>query len=357
MVEWAYTLLTILFGTAGFIVGLGIFLHFNYRFRYLDQIVRIFVEKPLFIVPRGQAVPDAEEVTFQTTDGISLRGNYLRGQGIRKGVILFGLEFGSNRWSCMLYCDQLLEAGYDIFTFDPRNQGDSSKDPTYDPLQWVTDRDLLDMQAAVDYLRHRPDADPRGIGFFGISKGGSVGLLLTSQDSYVRCIVTDGSYATYTTVVPYMRRWISIYSPYKRVQVIAPDILYGSVGWVAINRVARQRNVTFPWIESACRRVQQPVLMIHGEADTYIKADMAKQLFRRLATPAEQKALWIVPKAKHNQAPLIEPEQYQERLLDFFQEYLGDIPNVVPPGLSVTDPTPLPVGQKKSTTVAALEMA
>ena len=30
---------------------------------------------------------------------------------------------------------------------------------------------VADMKAAVAYLKSRPDADPRGFGFFGVSKG------------------------------------------------------------------------------------------------------------------------------------------------------------------------------------------
>ncbi len=67
--------------------------------RYLDVITRIFTEKPLFMVPRGQPITDAEDVRFSSTDGRMLAGCYLKGAGQRRGVILFGLESGSNRWS------------------------------------------------------------------------------------------------------------------------------------------------------------------------------------------------------------------------------------------------------------------
>ena len=42
-------------------------------------------------------------------------------------MILFGLEFGSNRWSCQPYCEHLLAAGYDVFAFETRSQGDSER--------------------------------------------------------------------------------------------------------------------------------------------------------------------------------------------------------------------------------------
>src|SRR5438874_1181217 len=97
-------------------VPLGLFvilvlLHYYLRIRYLWIFVRIFQEKPLFIIPRGQAAPEAEDVHFQTADGLTLRGCYLKAKGTRRGVILFGVEFGSNRWSCLQYCQGLIDAG------------------------------------------------------------------------------------------------------------------------------------------------------------------------------------------------------------------------------------------------------
>src|SRR5262249_10988797 len=157
-------------------------------------------------------------------DGLSLRGCYLRAERPdRKGVILFGLEFGSNRWSCRPYCEALVSAGYDVFAYEPRNQGDSERAEGYDPLPWLTDHEGTDVEAAIGYLKQRPDADPSGIGFFGISKGGNAGLLAASRDKYVRCVVTDGAFATYTTMVPYMRRWVRLYSDRFWIQSALPN--------------------------------------------------------------------------------------------------------------------------------------
>ncbi len=115
------------------------FLHVYIRVRYMHFLIRIFQEKPLFIMPRGQPLPDAEEVRFPTSDGLMLSGCYLRAARPRRGVILFGLEFGSNCWACRSYCEHLVESGFDVFAFESRNQGSSDAMPGYEPLQWVTD--------------------------------------------------------------------------------------------------------------------------------------------------------------------------------------------------------------------------
>src|SRR5262249_24408197 len=156
----------------------------------------------------------------------------------RRGVLLFGLEFGSNRWACRQYCQSLVDSGYDVFAVEPRNQGESDRDPNYEPLQWVTDRDVADMKAAAAYLRSPPDADPRGIGIFGISKGGSTGVIVASSDSWVKCVATDGMYGTHTTMVPYMQRWIQIYSQKRFIQKALPGWFYGMIGVAGVKKVA-----------------------------------------------------------------------------------------------------------------------
>jgi pimeloyl-ACP methyl ester carboxylesterase len=311
-------------------------LYLYVRWKYMGYLTRIFQEKPLFIVPRGEAQTGAEEIAVKADDGLTLRACYLKtGAAERKGVILFGLEFGSNRWSCRQYCEKLIEGGYDVFAVEFRNQGDSERDANYEPLQWVTNRDLADLQAAIKYLLARPDADPKGIGVFGISKGGSTGLLAASGERAVRCLATDGAYGTHTTMVPYLKRWIQIYSDRKLLQRVLPTWFYGIVGMAGAKKVARNRGVTYPSVEKAVAKLNRPLFMIHGEGDTYIKPEMARALYERARGPKE---LWVVPKAKHNQAITVAGDEYHSRIVAFFDANLA---NAGPPLAGSTTHTPV----------------
>src|SRR5262249_35870503 len=82
-------------------------LHVYLRLAYLHLMGRIFTEKPLFIVPRGVPMPGGEAVRFPTADGLRLNAVYWKTSVPRKGVILFGLEFGSDCWSSWQYCEHL----------------------------------------------------------------------------------------------------------------------------------------------------------------------------------------------------------------------------------------------------------
>jgi pimeloyl-ACP methyl ester carboxylesterase len=296
-------------------------LHYYLCWRYLGYMVRIFQERPLFVIPRGQPVEGAEDIQFTTPDGLQLRGCYLKTAGERKGVILFGLEFGSNRWACVPYCQHLIDAGYDVFTFESRNQGDSDHMPGYEPLQWVTDYEAEDTRAALRYLKSRADADPRGIGLFGISKGAGAGLQAAAEDPWIRCCVTDGVFATYTTVVPYMRQWFRIYNKDYFMQGLIPSWYYGTVGKVGLRRIEKERNCRFPHLEWVIDRLApRPLLMIHGGDDTYIKPEMAQALFDKANQPKE---FWLVEKAKHNQALQVANGDYKRRVREFFDTHLA----------------------------------
>jgi uncharacterized protein len=299
---------------------LMVVLHYYLVWRYLKNIERIFLETPLFVVPRGQPVADAEDVAFATEGGLKLRGCYLKGRGPRRGVILFGGEYGSNRWACLQYCDHLLAAGYDVFAYEGRSSGDSDPDPAYQPLQWLTEHDRADAKAALKYLQGRPDADPRGVGLLGVSKGAGAGLLAAVGDPHVRCAVTDGLFGTYTTMVPYMRRWVRLYNPHYLIQGLLPSWFYGLLAKVVVRGVGRKRGVRYLNLEPALRRfAPRPLLMIHGSRDTYIAPEMGEALYARARPPKE---FWLVMGARHNQAHQIAPDEYRRRVREFFDRHL-----------------------------------
>jgi alpha-beta hydrolase superfamily lysophospholipase len=327
-------------------------MYFYLRWKYLPIIVRIFQEKPLFVIPRGQPLPDAEVVRLPTTDGLTLNGCYLRAStGQRRGVILFGLEFGSTCWSCWPYVEHLVAAGFDVFAFESRNQGESDPLPGYEPLQWVTQYEVQDARAALSYLKCRPDADPRGVGLFGISKGAGAALHAALRDPYLRCFVTDGVFATYTTLVPYMRQWLRIYNNHYFAQALVPSWYFGQIGLVALRKIERQRRCRFSHLDGVIGKLApRPLLLIHGEADTYIKPNMARVLFDRAGEPKE---FWLVEGAKHNQALQTAEAEYRTRVLCFFEQHLANGSEAPIPARGNESPGVIGLGEQREQPVCS----
>lgn len=282
--------------------------------RYTPIIGRIFEEKPLFLPLRVAPIADAgDEVRLRTVDGLELGGTYLPCRSdARLGVLVFCHEYLSDRWSYQPYIDRLRDHGYDVFTFDFRNHGSSESDPRYRPLQWVTDHEVADLRAALDYLRSRPDRDPAGVGLFGVSRGGGTALVAAANDPMVWGVITDGAFGTRSTMLAYILRWAEIYvgNPYlwKRM----PLCVFSFLGWAGRIKSQRRLHCRFPDVEKAVNRLApRPWLMIHGGKDAYIGPEIARMLFSAAREPKE---LWIVPLAKHNRCREIQPEAYAERV-------------------------------------------
>jgi fermentation-respiration switch protein FrsA (DUF1100 family) len=319
-VDWLWISLGVV---AALLIAAPLLFHLYIVYRYIPFVVRIFQEKPLFIMPVGQPVPDAEEVALATPDGLTLRGCYLRATKPRKGVLLFGLEYGSNRWACVPYAEFLREAGYDVFAFEMRGQGESAAQKGYEPLQWVTDFEMIDFQTAVAYLKKRPDRHSRGIGLFGFSKGASAALMVAAQDDFIRCFVTDGAFASLTTMVPFMRKFVQIYTSVPALGRRIPYWYLRIAARIAIRQIEKLRDCHYPHLEACMPKLApRPLFMIHGGADNYIKPDMAQALIDLAAEPKE---LWIVEKAKHNQAFHVAGDEYKRRVAAFFDKYLAAV--------------------------------
>jgi uncharacterized protein len=294
-------------------------LYIHARQAFLETVLRIFREKPLFIIQRIPSNPNAEIVWLPVGKGMKIRGVYFRTEAPRKGVILFGLEYGANVWNAQTYCDSLLRAGYDVFTFEPRNQGESSKIEGYEPTPWMTRHEVEDARVALAYLESRPDADPKGIGFYGISRGANAGLAASINDRSVRCIVVDGAFDTMQVMIPYMHKWVTLYNSWSGIQQLTPSWIYRGIAKAALRHEEKRLKVRYIHLARRMHQLRRPLMMIHGEKDNYIRPTMAKALFQEAVGAKE---LWIVPKAKHNQSMNAAGTEYSQRLVAFFDHHL-----------------------------------
>lgn len=296
--------------------------------KYVRIILNIFVDTP---PPLGMGPVDfqrleGEMVRFRSFDGTSLRGMMLRtpNRSAYRGSCVFCHEYGSDMYSCARYARPLIDAGFDVFTFDFRAHGDSSSGGRYKPLQWPSDKELDDVLGACAYVEAVLSAEGKSprIGLFGISRGAGAGLLAASSDSNIRAIVCDGAFSTDATLIALMKRWASIFARVKLVYENHPDLFWRLLYWLMMRFAQPKLGCKFPSVAKALREMEpRPILFIHGQRDSYIREDQTRLLYN--LAPAESKYLWIVPKAKHNQSVIIEPRQYAARTIAFFRRHLA----------------------------------
>jgi pimeloyl-ACP methyl ester carboxylesterase len=290
----------------------------------VPRVVAVFGRTPILCAVTPPAIRDGEECKLRTSDGLMLRGTYLRTMlPERLGVIAFCHELTANRWSAVSYLEQLRRDGYDVFTFDFRNHGASDRLRGYQPLPWVTYFELADVRAVIDYLASRPDADSRGIGLVGVSKGGTAALCAAVRDRRVVCVAADSAFATEAVQLHFFRRYIEALSPAWKLAIARrmPDRALAMLALWARLVVGLRMRCRFVNVGLSLRRLTRPVMLVHGERDSMIPLDVARALRGSLGGPSK---LWIVPRAKHNGAIVVARGEYERRLARFFGRRLAD---------------------------------
>lgn len=283
---------------------------------------------PLSMGPRDFRPLAGEPVSFRALDGLNLQGMFHRAaEGLpRRGMILFAHEYASEKESCARYCRPLIAAGYDVFTFDFRNHGESSREDSYTARQWVTEREVDDMGGALAFVQDwlRENRLPVEVGLFGISRGAGAGIIATADDPTVTCLCCDGVFSTDKALERLMKRWAYIFATVRFVYQNHPPEFWRFLRWRLL-RVARRRlKCEFPSVRKVLMRsAPKPMFFIHGQRDSYIPVELALDLY---AIAGQPKHLWIVNGAKHNQCVVVEPDTYARRTVAFFDRYLAGLP-------------------------------
>jgi len=280
--------------------------------KYLRIIVNLFLEISVRCNPGEELYLEGREVSFVTADGVSLRGKFIDGLGDVKGTVIFCHEYGSDMNSCVRYAEFLKTVGFNVLAFDFRGHGLSGNRPNHTIRQWTTEKEVMDVEAAIGFARSSGERD---IAILGISRGGVAGMVAASADGDIRAVVMDSAPDTRATVQYFMRRWASIFTRARRFYRGLPDWLYWSVGALAVKISELRLGCKFPSLVKALRRKRCAVFIIHGIEDSYIDVCHANFLYRCASEPKE---LWLVPGANHNESAIVKEREYRNRVADFF---------------------------------------
>lgn len=280
-------------------------------------ILPIFERKPPFGGAPHADPTLGEQVLFPTTNGLWLCGRiYRHGQTPPRGVIVFCPEMEGDSTSALYYCAALLEAGFDVLGFDFRNQSASGTLAGYEPLHWPTEYEVEDTLSAVRYAQTREEWLDVSLGVVGISRGGGAALAAASRNHSIQRVVAEGAFSTERLMEHYTMRWAALYIP-QWVMSLFP--LWHVRGTLAIVRWLSQyrRNCRYVNLERELFRLRKtPILLIHGDRDSYVPKETALAIARRLPGPD---VFWLVEKANHNKAREVDAEEYDRRLIEFFE--------------------------------------
>lgn len=260
--------------------------------------------------PPASCPPDygltAEAISFETRDGLILRGWFIPAPGRAKGTLVFSHGYAGDCSPDLVYVPFLNRAAYNVCLFDFRGHGTSEGDFT--SIVHYERGDLID---AIDFLRRKGISR---VGLVGFSMGGAIALATTPLCPEVVAVASDSTFSELTAII----RNAAVQRGFPRLGAVLVSRL---VVLLASLRVRANLFSADP-IRTIAKISPRPVLIMHGEADTAIPVGEAYRLFRAACEPKE---LWVVPGAEHRQIETIQPEEYRCRLVQFFDRAFNSI--------------------------------
>lgn len=253
------------------IVGVGVLWAFQ---RHLLYIPFGHVSSPATV-----GLPQAEEVTFPTEDGLTLAGWFVPGRTRPAPftVLVFNGNAGNRSFRGPLAL-ALAKAGLSVFLFDYRGYGGNGGRPSEAGL-------AADARGARAYLEQRGDVDARSIVYFGESLGSGVAVALALERSPPLLILR---------------------SPYTSMAELGQY----HYPFLPVRRLLWDR---YPSIERI-GQIRCPLLVIAGDRDSIVPPRQSLRLFD--AAP-EPKRLVMVPGADHNDYALLAGDLLIEEVVRF----------------------------------------
>jgi fermentation-respiration switch protein FrsA (DUF1100 family) len=244
---------------------------------------------------------DYQDVTFTSDDGVTLAGWYIPSQNEAAVILLHG--YGAHRVEMLKRAEILVSHGYGALLYDERASGESEGEMR--SYGWA---DVQDVASALTVLQAREDVDPARIGILGFSQGGQIALRAAAQMPQLKAVVAEEpGLAAADDIFPAASlkdRWVTFNY------------------WLGFKLLAWRTGLQAPAgvVEGMADIAPRPVLLIA----TAPPDDPGYRLVRHYYEHAgEPSAFWSVPEASHGQVPAIRPEEYEIRIVTFFDEALS----------------------------------
>ena len=249
------------------------------------------------------AARDYEDVTITSHDGLKLAGKYYH---IRDGAPL-AIAFHGYR-SCGLTdfaggSELAFAMGQNLLLIDQRSHGKSQGkaitfgiEERWDCLGWIT------------YAVERFGKDVE-ILLYGISMGATTVLMASALDlpENVKGIVADCPYSSPSAIIRKVCSQMH-YPP----TLSYPFIVLGA-------RIFGGFDLNATTAAEAVKKAKVPILIIHGEADSFVPAAMSEEVYR--ASP-KQVRRETFPGADHGISYLVDEKRYRRIVAEFVKEAL-----------------------------------
>ncbi len=243
-----------------------------------------------------------EDVAFRTSDGLTLRGWWIAPERPDRAAVIAQPGYANHRCRVISHTQALVRGGYGVLTFDWRATGESDGDTATVGLY-----EARDVSAARDWLRGRDDVDQARVGALGQSAGAAAIIIAAAEDPTIAAIAAETPFATLRDMMATSIEQKTGLGQFPFVPLI---VFFGEISSGASIDQVRPVDVIG-------RLEPRPVFIMRGGRDAWVPARNADLL---IEAAGEHAYLWDAPLGEHSRLYSAYPEEYERRLIGFFDE-------------------------------------
>lgn len=243
-----------------------------------------------------------ENVTVTNPDGMELAGWFVPSEN--GAVIIMQHGYKSTRRELLNEAEMMHRHGYGALITSIR-----AHDYSEGELITLGVTETADMEAWYRYLVSRNDIDPDKIGILGNSFGGMLAIQYAAQNENIRAVVANSAFSSMPDTVATSVKHFTGLPEFPFVPLI--------VFWAEADTGVNMEEIDATrWIPLLSPR---PVFLMQGGADTVISPESGQILYDAAKKPKE---LWFDPELGHVEFDKERAEEYEARVLAFFDQYL-----------------------------------
>lgn len=244
-----------------------------------------------------------EDVTV-TSDGLKLVGWFVPSQN--SAVIIMQHGYKSTRKELLNEAEVMYRHGYGVLLTTVRAHDHSDGET----ITFGRD-EVNDMEAWYQYLISRDDIDPDKIGILGNSYGGMLAIQFASQNQNIKAVVAHSAFSSLNDTVETSVTYFTDLPAFP----FAPLIVF----WAERESGFTTEDIdATKWISRISPR---PVFLLQGGVDVVISPDSGQRLYDAAGEPKE---LWFDPELGHVKFDSERAEEFEKRVVRFFDKYLLD---------------------------------
>jgi len=242
----------------------------------------IYFPLPQDVPHAASALERAEDVTFETPDGLRLDGWFASPTESNGATVLIFNGNAGDRSSRAPLATALTRAGLAVLLFDYRGYGRNPGQPTEPGL-------VADARAARQYVGSRADVDRARLVYFGESLGAAVAVALAVEQPPAALVLRS----PFTSLANMAR----LQFPFL------PTFLLRD-RFESLNQISR---------------VDCPVLVITGDQDSVVPPAQSRRLYE--AAPGSKRFV-LIARADHNDYALLAGQQLITEVTQFLEQVL-----------------------------------